>query len=127
MALMSVWEVVGAGLGGGTLTAVVSGVTNRRLVAAQARDHDAATLVKVTEAYDQLVEELREERRDLREERRSLQGELVAAHSDNRMLREEVAASRSEIAALRSEVGALKSDLRRVLQGEQPLADWLTT
>ncbi|RJO72979.1 hypothetical protein D5S18_22150 [Nocardia panacis] len=127
MALMTVWEVLAAGLGGGTVTAVVSGVTNRRLIAAQARTHDAATLVKVTEAYDQLIEELREERRDLRDERRALQDELVAAHSDNRALREEVAASRSEIAALRTEVGALKADLRRVLQGDQPLADWLAS
>ncbi|WP_280498849.1 hypothetical protein [Nocardia cyriacigeorgica] len=124
-------EIVVAVVGGGALSAVVTGlfmVRIRRAEAdrtqaeadrteAEARRTEAERDVTLSDGYQRLVDELQEDRQLLREE-------LRQSHIDNQALRTEIAASRLEISQLRSELAAVKEDLRLVLAGEQPRANW---
>ncbi|MBF6416981.1 hypothetical protein [Nocardia cyriacigeorgica] len=106
------WVEIGVAVfgAGGFLTAVVTGIFLRRNRRAEAD-------VTLGDGYKRLVDELQEDRQLLREE-------LRQSHIDNQALRSEIAASRLEISQLRNELAAVKEDLRLVLAGEQPRANW---
>lgn len=118
-------------LGGGGLGALVTGWFDRRRVAAESRQTDAEAEVTLSGGYGELVAELRAERKELREQivqshtdNQTLLAEIVASRSETIAARSETAAARQEVAELRRELGAVKADLRRVLNGEQPLGNW---
>lgn len=101
-------ELVGAVVGTGVLTTVVTLWFGRRKA-------DVEAEVTLSGGYGELVAELRSERVELR-------AQLTLAHNDNRNLLEQVVASRQEIGELRNEVAALKADLARAT-GNPPLSD----
>ena len=109
---MSAWgEVAVAVLGTGAVTTAINGWLNRRKTAAEGRRVEAETEMTLSGGYQQLLAELYKDRDDLKRE-------LRQSHEDNLKLRE-------QIVGLRDDFAAVKRDLRRVLQGEQPLTDWL--